>query len=301
MKSVKHKQVIGRHLNQAIRTRNGFTLIELLVVIAIIALLIGILLPALSAARETAKTTMCAVQLRSIGQATAMYADDHKDRIWPRRDWVKIEIGNDEWKPGPIFDYVDNADEVLACPKNNRQGSSAQGGSENYSDLFGNYKDVAVDFDYTLIRGVQGAKTYLDYTNKLGYLDRKSGYGAGASPQYFEEDSFTANAGYFEKLPIFVEEHTLFFNAHEEYNDGDWAFDDQISERHSQQGHILYIDGVARLFNASAGKDDAGNPEPADFSASDIYYSVREGGTKYWLQMNFDPKAGDWGFMDDKR
>ncbi len=59
--------------------RKGFTLIELLVVVAIIALLISILLPSLARAREIAKRAVCASNLRSIGQAIKVYANDNQD------------------------------------------------------------------------------------------------------------------------------------------------------------------------------------------------------------------------------
>jgi prepilin-type N-terminal cleavage/methylation domain-containing protein/prepilin-type processing-associated H-X9-DG protein len=60
----------------------AFTLIELLVVISIIALLIGILLPALGAARTTARLSQCLTNARSISQATEFYLNDSK-QIYP--------------------------------------------------------------------------------------------------------------------------------------------------------------------------------------------------------------------------
>ncbi len=75
----------------------AFTLIELLVVVALVAILLAVLLPALSAARREGMSAACGARLRELGSALHMYANDYDGRAMPLAYWMAETIGS-----GPV-------------------------------------------------------------------------------------------------------------------------------------------------------------------------------------------------------
>ena len=94
--------------------RSGFTLIELLVVISIIALLIGILLPALAQARESGRATQCSSGERQLLLATLMYTDDNES-LFPSKG--RPNYAGPYWYNDPILgQYLGKNVAIYTCP-----------------------------------------------------------------------------------------------------------------------------------------------------------------------------------------
>ena len=208
-----------------------FTLIELLIVIAIIAILAGMLLPALNAAREKARAIKCAGNLKQYGMVIAMYAHTYQDYLL-----IQNPVNHKTGTIGYIYQWGGYIQTELmpkmreADWKAGRSINSCPSRNKNYGAALTGYEQEAISYAHnTLALGSQAQGANPDATHKMSRLKQPAFYVGFCDSEVW----CIGSSGVLAKGR---------WNGSKEY--------DYVSFRHGNRSNAVFIDGHAAPLSA---------------------------------------------------
>jgi len=197
----------------AMRTKAAFTLVELLVVIAIIGVLVGLILPAVQAARATSRNMACKSNMRQIGVGIHQFANTNNGRF-PFNVHRSVE---QSWLY-TLSPYIEGVDEIRICPDDPKSTERLTGTYKGTSYLISEYVSTEV------VEGAVLNLFKLKETSKLIILFE----GADANGEL--DDHAHVTSWY---SPVYVKKKWVWTSLQAEVN----------PRRHGVSSNYLYADG----------------------------------------------------------
>ncbi len=222
----------------------GFTLIELLVVIAIIAILAAILFPVFARAREKARQSTCLSNLKQLGQAVQMYAQDYEG--YPIMSSPSSQVPRTRWADA-IFAYV-KSEKMFTCPNVTDANVLSKTFAHNAAARYGGY-----GFNYQYLGNSRSAPPNLPFSAADAMVERPADTVALADT----DGALNANGTYSVEGVYVVDPpvgssrgsgNASGYYAANTYANGGRAIP---AERHTDMVNVAFCDGHAKAIKRS--------------------------------------------------